>query len=159
MFITETLSTTMCHMQTSWELYQFTEGALLEILTGMVWVEGLPFPFSRAVVLPRWQGRQAAVSAPKVSAPFNPLVVWGMIHSLPQLHADLPLNPTDSRVMADFCELALWKRLWKLLYAAMCLLVVAGEHAEKISVQPICGAFSHGYELRVKYLLFVKMWC
>lgn len=75
--ITETLFRTVCHVQTHWVLFQIAGGALLEILAVVVWVVGLPFPLSGAIVLPTWQGRQAAVSAANAGAPFNPLVGLG----------------------------------------------------------------------------------
>lgn len=64
-------------------------------------------PPQRAMVLPAWQGRQAAVSAAKAGAPFNPLVGLGNGQWLPQLQAELPPNPTDVRPMVDFYELGL----------------------------------------------------
>lgn len=61
--VLQTLSTTVCHMQTRWVSFRIAGGALLEVLAGGVWVAGLAFPFSGAIVLPAWQGRRAAVPA------------------------------------------------------------------------------------------------
>lgn len=64
-------------MQTYWVLFQIAGGALLEILAGVVWVTGFPFPLGGALILPTWQGRQAAVPVANASVAFNPLVGLG----------------------------------------------------------------------------------
>lgn len=61
--VTDTLCVTVCHMQTHWVSFRIAGGALLEVWAAGVWVAFLPFPFSRAMVLPAWQGRRAAVPA------------------------------------------------------------------------------------------------
>lgn len=61
--VLQTLSTTVCHMQTRWVSFQIAGGAWLEVWAAGVWVADLPFPFSGAIALPAWQGWGAAVPA------------------------------------------------------------------------------------------------
>lgn len=151
-------STTMCHMQTRWVAFGIAGGALLEVWAGGVWVSELPFPFSGAI-------NSFASLAGQVGSCSNAVVMlvllltrcgfgeWfsrfsGCTQSSP--------SPHWCQAMVDFYELGLWK--WKLCSVHSYVPVGGNQRAaEKISVLPIPGAFFQGYELRVKYLLFVKM--
>lgn len=135
----QTLSTTVCHMQTCWVSFQIAWGALLEVLAGGVWVAALPFPFRGAVVLPAWQGGPAAVPAVKLVLLLTPCRFGN--YSVASLAArGAPSHPTDVRLMVDFYELGLWKCRLCSLHSYV---PVGGNQraTEKISVLSIPGAF------------------